>query len=955
MKLAMTLALLAVALFGAQPRKPPLRNALEIHRLSTAAARQASPVLLRAVVTQVMPEWRGFSVQDATDSVYVSAASMPPLVLNIGQIVEITGRTAPGNFAPIVEASKVRVVGTGPLPKARQADWNFISSGACDNDYIQVEGVVRSVSVVDPPIWRWHATALHVDVGGNLVWAYLRDTGGLALDQLPDSSVRIKGVCLVLSNSRRQFERNVLLVGRPSDVQILHPGGDPFSVPLTTINHLFEFRPTPNALHRVKVRGIVTLAEPRRIFLQDENSGLLVLTTGPTSARVGDLVDAVGFPAPGTYSTLLEDAVLHVSGPRPPVAPLDMRADEVMVRSRENRPALPDAMLVRIQATLLDASRSAQEEILVLQDGSTVFTARVRRPAKSENFPQLEEGSRVTSTGVCVIQVGDRGTTRSFELLMRSSSDIRVLKNAPWFTRALALRAIAILLAIAAAVAIWGAILRRRVGAQTQIIRRQMERESVLEKRFRELVENASDMVYVRDVEGHLLHVNHGTERLTGYTRDELLRLNFIDLLVPEQRENARRHLALTPIAEESDFEAAEWRFLRKDGREITVEIKQRFLAHAAGETVVESIGRDVTARKQAMAENQERFRTLANNIAQHAWMADESGFIFWYNQRWFGYTGTTLNEARGWAWQKSHHPDHVDRVVTRIQHSFETGESWEDTFPLLGADGQYRWFLGRAMPIRDQTGRVVRWFGTNTDITEQKQIEAELQRSNDDLRQFAYVASHDLQEPLRNVSIFAEMLANTFTNGELTPERSQYIGIVTAGARRMGTLITDLLTYSRLTGIDKPNRQEIDVELVFQKTLQNLSASIEDSGATITHGALPTLHASASQVSQVFQNLIGNSIKYRRSGVPLLIHAEAQRQRGLWMFSVRDNGTGFDPRYADRVFGIFKRLYGPEIPGTGIGLAICKTIVERHGGRIWAEAQPEEGATFYFTIPDRT
>jgi chemotaxis family two-component system sensor kinase Cph1 len=225
---------------------------------------------------------------------------------------------------------------------------------------------------------------------------------------------------------------------------------------------------------------------------------------------------------------------------------------------------------------------------------------------------------------------------------------------------------------------------------------------------------------------------------------------------------------------------------------------------------------------------------------------------------------------------------------------------------------------------------------------------------TNQDLRQFAYVASHDLQEPLRNVCIFAEMLARSLHDGELTASRRQYIDIITSGAHRMETLIADLLTYSRLSVTEKLEYAQTDFEPIFEQALKNLGASIGESGATITHGPLPTVDASSSQMSQVLQNLIGNAIKYRRPDVPLHVHVGAEREEGQWLLSVKDNGSGFDPRYAENIFGIFKRLHGSEIPGTGIGLAVCKTVVERHGGRIWAEAKPLEGATFYFTIPDR-
>lgn len=902
-----------------------------------------------------MPEWSGFAFQDATDAIYISVASMPARpTFQAGQILQITGQTHPGNFAPIVVADAIGVLGTGAMPAPIHSDWKYISSGACDNDYVEIQGVVRSAKVVDPPAWRWRTTAIHIDLGGNLVWAYLRDTRTPLTAQLPDADVRVRGVCLVLSNSRRQFEQNVLLVSNTTEVQILQAAPrDPFSAPLATVDHLFGFRPEASIQHRVRVQGIVTSVDDSRVFLQEKDNGLLVRTTSPSSVQVGDHAEAVGFAAPGTYSAILEDAVVRGSGPRTEPSPLNINASEIMTRSHDNRPVLPDAMLIRTEATVLESGRSAQEQTLMLQDGSTIFTARLKGWSRWHRLPHLEQGSRVKLTGVCVIQTGDLGTARSFELLMRSPADLQIVASAPWLTRSVALRAAGILLGIVAIAGIWLALLRRRVAVQTRTIRRQIERESLLEKRFRDLVENASDMVYMRDLEGHLLLVNHGAEHLTGYRRKELLRMNVVDLLVPEQREKARQQLGAKPSGAEPDLETAEWRFLRKDGREVTVEVKQRFLSEEDAEIRVQVIGRDVTARSRALADNQERFRTLADNIAQLAWMADERGFIFWYNQRWFDYTDASLDEARGWGWQKWHHPDHVDRVMTRIRRSFETGESWEDTFPLRGRDGQYRWFLGRAMPIRDAEGQVLRWFGTNTDITEQKLLETDLQRSNADLQQFAYVASHDLQEPLRNVCAFTQLLAKTYDNGDLSRQRRDYMDIITSGAKRMESLITDLLAYSRATGPKKLEAREVDFGIVLKKTLQHQGASLVESGATVTHDLLPIVTASESQLSQVVQNLIGNSIKYRRPDVPLRIHVSAEHQGDHWVFVFRDNGVGFDPQYAENVFGIFKRLHGSDIPGTGIGLAICKTIIERHGGRIWAESQKGQGATFYFTIPD--
>jgi PAS domain S-box-containing protein len=497
----------------------------------------------------------------------------------------------------------------------------------------------------------------------------------------------------------------------------------------------------------------------------------------------------------------------------------------------------------------------------------------------------------------------------------------------------------------------------------------------------------------------------------------------------------------------------------------------------------------DIAARglaDDALREGEERFRTLANNISQLAWMADEKGYIFWYNQRWFDYSGTTLEEMAGWGWQKVHHPDHVKRVVEKISQCFQNGEVWEDTFPLRGRDGNYRWFLSRAVPIRDSQGKVLRWFGTNTDIsasreaekhlahmegryrglleaapdamvvvnqggeivllnvqaekrfgysrdeligqkvkniipegfaerliadgtrsaaealaqqigtgielsgrrkdgsefpleimlsplesaegilvtaairdiTERKKSEehlvkmvGDLKRSNDELQQFAYVASHDLQEPLRMVASYTQLLAKRY-KGRLDSDADEFIAYAVDGCNRMQRLIQDLLAYSR-AGATAKELYEVSGEDALQGALTNLRITIEQSGTVVTHDSLPVIQTDDTQLALVFQNLVGNAIKYRSTEVPR-VHVSARKNGGHeWIFSVRDNGLGIDPKYFERIFILFQRLHGRnEFEGTGIGLAICKKIVERLGGRIWVESLPKKGSTFYFALP---
>jgi PAS domain S-box-containing protein len=737
---------------------------------------------------------------------------------------------------------------------------------------------------------------------------------------------------------------------------------------------------------------------------------------------------------------------------------------------------------------------------------------------------------------------------------------------------------------------------------------------------------------------------------------------------------------------------------------------------------------------EDSVREGEGRFRTLANSIPQLAWMADEKGYIFWYNDRWFDYTGTTLEEMAGWGWQKVHHPDHVQRVVDKISKCFQSGEIWEDTFPLRGKDGKYRLFLSRAVPIRDRDGKVLRWFGTNTDISETKEsgakyrglleaapdamvvvnqtgeivllnvraenefgysrdellgqqvktiipkgfaerliadgtrsaaealaqqigtgielngrrkngtefpieimlsplesaegilvtaairdisvrraaekhlgqmegryrglleaapdamvvvnqtgeiillnvraenefgyrrdellgqqvktiipmgfaerliadgtrsaaealaqqigtgielsgrrkdgsefpieimlsplesaegilvtaairditvrkdaekhlaqmegryrglLEAapdamvvvnrrgeivllnvqaekqfgyhrdelvgqkmkniipegfaerlisdglrspedalaqeigtgieltgrrkdgsefpielmlsplesaegilvtaairdisvrktaethllnkveELKRSNEELGQFAYIASHDLQEPLRMVASYTQLLSRRY-KGKLDSDADEFIAFAVDGAARMQRLIQDLLAYSRV-GTKGNDMLDTPSEDALQQALINLRETIRESGAMVTHDPLPAVLADDMQLIQLFQNLVGNAIKYQGPGVPHIHVSAARNVERKWIFSVKDSGLGIDSQYFEKIFGMFQRLHKrEEFAGTGIGLAICKKIVERHGGSISVESQPGQGSTFRFTL----
>jgi light-regulated signal transduction histidine kinase (bacteriophytochrome) len=268
--------------------------------------------------------------------------------------------------------------------------------------------------------------------------------------------------------------------------------------------------------------------------------------------------------------------------------------------------------------------------------------------------------------------------------------------------------------------------------------------------------------------------------------------------------------------------------------------------------------------------------------------------------------------------------------------------------------------------PQFDAAGAFRGYRGVGKDITRRKTDEAalreahealevkakELERSNEELQQFAYVASHDLQEPLRMVSSYTQLLARRYGD-KLDGDAHEFMDFIVDGAARMKQLIEDLLAYSRV-GTRGRMLAPTDSGAALAKALANLRGAQEASGAQVSHDAMPEVVADSGQLTQVFQNLIGNAMKFRGEEPPR-IQVGAQAREKVWVFSVRDNGIGFDPQYADRIFLVFQRLHNrAEYPGTGIGLAICKKIVDRHGGRIWVDSHPGTGSTFFFTIPEK-
>jgi light-regulated signal transduction histidine kinase (bacteriophytochrome) len=245
----------------------------------------------------------------------------------------------------------------------------------------------------------------------------------------------------------------------------------------------------------------------------------------------------------------------------------------------------------------------------------------------------------------------------------------------------------------------------------------------------------------------------------------------------------------------------------------------------------------------------------------------------------------------------------------------------------------------------------LIRILESNNDITERVRVQEELRRANQDLEQFAFSASHDLQEPLRSIKIYSELLAREF-GGDLHPDARRYLEYLCSGATRLETLVRDLLAYTR-AGQFEETAEPGDANEALQAALSALSSATTEARARVTSDPLPTVQVHATHLRQLFQNLIGNAIKYRSPDRIPEVRVGAKRQEMQWVFAVSDNGIGIEPEYKEEIFGLFKRLHtSDEYSGTGIGLALCQRIIDKYHGRIWVESEPGKGSSFHFTVP---
>lgn len=489
--------------------------------------------------------------------------------------------------------------------------------------------------------------------------------------------------------------------------------------------------------------------------------------------------------------------------------------------------------------------------------------------------------------------------------------------------------------------------------------------------RYQSLVLAMAQLIWTTDENGNMVAEQPSWAAYTGQTAAQYGNRGWIDAVHPDDRANDLQLWEHAVIARgPCDYEH---RLRRHDGQ------YRYFSVHAVpvfGEDGAirewAGIHSDITQRKlteQSLRDGERRFRELADAMPQIVWGARPDGHFDYYNKRWYDTTGRPDGMSGAASWIDSVHPEDQREALARWHAAVASGDSYEIEYRLRHKEGDYRWYLRRALPVRDSEGNITRWFGTCTNIDQRRRTEdqlvtstLQLTQSNRELEDFATVASHDLQEPLRKIHSFVGCLREE-QSSTLTPEGLSYLTRIQGATKRMTQLIADLLELSRISSQGRP-LIPVNLNYVIAGVVSDLEASLTQSGGRVEIDHLPVVASDEVQMRQLLQNLIGNALKFHRKDVAPVVRVTSELLAGIdpsgrtqpataCQLSISDNGIGFDEKYLDRVFTVFQRLHGRGVyEGTGIGLAVCRRIVERHGGTITARSQPGHGSTFIVTLP---
>ena len=979
----------AGALASAQVSRPslPVLSCVEqVRALTPEEARRGYPVHLRVLVTY-FDRGTDLFVQDETGAMWVQWPASGP-ELEPGQVIDLQGFTTQPDFAPDIGRAAGHVLGRVPLPKARRVSIEEMASTRIDSEWVEVEGIVRSAEQI-PGDRRLHLT---VEVPGGRVIVHIAKHQGMT-QGLVDSRVRMRGACGAITNKENQLVGVALYVPSLGDIKVIEPGpADPFALPVSPIAGLQRFTLKGLRPHRVKVEGVVLGQFLRRNLYISDGSGNLYIETGQMgSLQPGDRVEVVGFPGYANYRATLQDTIYRSKGAGPPPNPVAIQASQALE-------GVYDSALITLEGRLTALSVLPHERLLILHQGKTVFSVFLDAQAAGGDFT-FREGSLLRVTGICV---AERELLRSYESLsepsfkmrLRSARDITLLETPSWWTRERALSIMGFLILATIGILAWVVILRRRVQAQTEVIRTTLESTVdgilVLDDRNRIVTCNKKYISMWR-VPREIV-VSRDGEALLGHQAAQLKN--------PAAFVEAVRRFQINPVASSDDtIELRDGRVFERHSepqrlggkvvgrvsgyRDITERrrAQEALQARTSQQAVVAKLGqlalaetrRDVVmdAALQLVAQTLGvEFSSVVEFLPGHESLVVRTG-TGWRNGTVGAAAVPRADSEAGYALE------HCEAVIIQelqTEKRFRPSRLLVDHGVVSGAAIALR---GHGVPwgVLGIYAASRRAFGADDlhflqaianvleTAVERTRVEAELEEA----RQVAEAAdhtkgeflanmSHEIRTPMNGILGLTELVLDT----ALTGEQRESLSMVKSSAESLLTIINDILDFSKI----EAGKLELDkVDFSLRDTLEAIVKSFAlpagrkglELACEIPATAPEMVYGDPTRLRQIVTNLLANAIKFTEQGeVALEVEVlERGTETVLLQFSVRDSGIGIPQEKQQSIFEAFSqadssttRRYG----GTGLGLTVSARLVALMGGRIWVESEEGKGSRFSFT-----
>jgi PAS domain S-box-containing protein len=693
----------------APSKLPTLTHVDQVRNLTIEEAHRSYPVRLHGVVTYYNWDTQDLFIQDSTGGIWVDPGKTKP-ALHSGESVQVEGFSNVGDFAPDITHAQFRSLGDAPMPRPQRATGDELASGRLDSQWIELEGVVRSVSQRD------RGLILNVFSGAYECSVFVLNYLSLPAD-IVDGKVRVRGVVAGVydSSSTRLVGFQVLTPGW-SDVQVLEkPTPAMWSAPVRPMGQFLRLTLDGAFTHRVHVQGVVTFQQVgKSLCIRGSDGALLIHTTQLTPLKPGDQIQATGFPALTNFSAIMRDAIFRKIGDGPPPEPVDVDPDKLAVGTQ-------NADLIRLSARLLNRTTRPGEEGLELQADAVNFRAVLRTDGNSDPFASLRTGSVLRLTGVLVVEADENHEPKGFEILLRSPADVVVLELPSWWTPRHALLALSLLGVVMLLALGWITALRRRVRLQTQALRLKYERELALEEQYRDLFENAYDLIQCVDAQGRILHVNPAWRETLGYSEAEVASLNILDIVKPAYRERCRGLLQRLMSGEKVG--TIEVEVVAKSGETIWVEGSSDFQFVDGKPVSTRGIFRNVTERKRA--EDAQRFLACIVESSDYAiFGTTPDGTIVSWNaaaEALFGYGAGEILGKHVSTLVPPDRQDEVGHILGRLMQGEKI--SHFETTPMR-KDGARLCVSLTVSPIKSAAGEVMGAATIAHDISERKRAQ---------------------------------------------------------------------------------------------------------------------------------------------------------------------------------------------------------------------------------------